>query len=101
MKLEKVYNWLSKSVFQPQELGNPASFEIVKYTETDSAKGINRRLLLKHKNGKQYQCDIFGDTLNDLIDGLGDDTDKWYGRFVSIMLVKRGDKEIKQFKIEH
>lgn len=100
MKIEKVYNWLSKSVFQPQELGNPVSFEIVKFTETQSAKGPNRRLLLKHKNAKQYQCDIFGDTLNDLIDYLGDDTDLWTGKKVSVMLVKRGDKDIKQFKLE-
>ena len=99
MKVEKVSNWLSKSLFQPQNLGNPITAEIIAYSESKGEKGINRRLLLKHANKKQYQCDVFGDTFNQLIDDLGDDTDKWIGRQVQVMLVMKGEQEIKQFKV--
>lgn len=99
MKVSKVVNWLSKSLFQPQELGNPITLEIVNYEESESAKGTNRRLSGKHSNGKVYTFDIFGEVINGLIDTLGDDTDKWIGRKIQVSLLMRGDKEVKQVKV--
>lgn len=95
MKIEKVYNWLSKAVFQEM---NPQVMEILAYTESETPKGTNRRLLLKSSTGGQYQVDIFGETVNELIEQLGDETDRWISRKVSVMLVKKGDKDIKKFK---
>lgn len=99
MKVTKVTNWLSKALFQPQELGNPIHLEIVKYEETTTAKGINRRLSGKHANGKIYEFDIFGDTVGELIQTLGDDSDKWISRKIAVSLFLRGDKEVKVVKI--
>ena len=99
MKISKVVNWLSKSLFQPTELGNPISLEIVNYEEVETAKGTSRRLSGKHITGKVYSFDIFGENVNQLIDILGDDTDLWKGTKIQVSLLMRGDKEIKQIKV--
>jgi hypothetical protein len=99
MKVSKAINWLSKSQFQPQFLGNPIELTIQDYTEEENAKGINRRIVARHANGKDYSFDIFGDVLNVLIDNLGDDSDLWKGKKIRVMLVMKGDKEIKQITV--
>ena len=99
MKVSKPVNWLSKALFQPQHLGNPIELEITEYNESQTSKGIDRNVLGKHKNGRIYQFSVFGDTLGQLIDGLGDDSDKWIGRRIQVMLVMRGDKELKHVRV--
>lgn len=99
VKVSKVVNWLSKALFQPQELGNPISLVIVGYEEEQSAKGINRRLSGKHANGKIYQFDVFGEIVNKLISELGEDSDMWINKRIQVMLVMKGDKEIKQITV--
>lgn len=95
MKVEKSRNWLSKNLFSPDQLGNPILLSIEAFEQEKSAKGYNRRIVGKHQNGKSYCFDIWGDTLNYLIDNLGDETDKWIGTKIKVMLVMRGDKELK------
>jgi hypothetical protein len=98
-KVTKVTNWLSKSLFQPQNLGNPIELQLTEYHEEDGAKGTDRILIGKHANGKLYQFNVFGDNFNLLIDKLGDETDTWIGKKLRIMNVMRGDKEIKQIEV--
>lgn len=99
MQVTKVISWLSKSLFQQSELGNPIFLEIKAYEEEQGEKGLNRRITGKHTNGRSYSFDIYGDTLNLLIDELGGDSDKWMGRKISVMLVNSAGKEKKIVKI--
>jgi len=98
MKVSKPINWLSKGLFQPDKLGNPITAKIVNYEEEQSAKGTNRALSVDHK-GIIYRFDVFGEALNVLIDNIGDDSDKWIGRTIRVMLVMKGDKEIKKVEV--
>lgn len=95
MKIEKPINWLSKNLFQVDKLGNPISAIIKDYEQEKTAKGINRRLVVD-VNGIIYKFDIWGDVVADLVDGFGDDTDFWKDKRIRIMLVMKGDKEIKK-----
>lgn len=95
----KAVNWLSKASFQPDKLGNPVTLTIESYEESQTAKGIDRLITGRHTNGKSYSFNIFGDVVNQLIDTLGGDSDKWIGKRIQVSLVMRGDKEIKTVKV--
>lgn len=88
MIVSKPINWLSEIQFQPDKLGNPVTATIAGYEEEQGEKGTTRRLSVKHENGTTYKLDVFGDSLGSLIDGLGEDSDKWNGKVIQIMLVK-------------
>jgi len=92
-------NWLSKALFQADKLGNPIILKISDYIEEAGSKGLNRRLSGLHNNGTTYQLDVYGDTIQTLIRDLGPDSDKWKGRMIRVMLVMKGDKEIKKLEV--
>jgi len=96
MKVTKAINWLTAKMFQPDQLGNPIKVMIVDYYEEKGAKGMNRRLRVEHANKNIYEFDIFGSTMNGLIDLYGDDSEKWVGKNINVSLVKVGDKDTKR-----
>jgi len=102
MIVEQPINWLSKAQFQPDKLGNPVRLMISGYNEEKGTKGINRRLSGIHANGTEYAFDIYGDVIATLLKDLGNDSDKWNGKYIRVMLVENAKtgKEVKKVTVE-
>lgn len=99
MIVEQPINWLSKAQFQPEKLGNPITLMVTGYAEEKGTKGVNRRITGLHINGTEYTFDVYGDVIATLLKDLGNDSDKWNGRYIRVMLVQKGDKDIKKVTV--
>lgn len=81
MKVEKEVRYLPKQKFNES---NPIRAKIVGYSEDSNGKFKDKNLILQ-VDGVDYKMTIWGDNFNRLIKVLGDDTDSWINKAVSIM----------------